>query len=149
MSNDVIELGSAECLHLLRQTNVGRIGIVTDHGPQVLPLNFRLVESPEVPWIVVRTRPGGEVDCADRRVAFEVDGVDPFHRCGWSVMARGVLHDIEDESMRHLHAAIDPDPWPDMHRTRWLGIRCDSITGRRLGSTEMRWTLQFFHRHGP
>jgi hypothetical protein len=135
------ELSRRECLQLLRLTTVGRIGVVVAAEPLVLPINFRLVEAVRDTWIIVRTRPGSVFDLAGSRAVLEIDGVDPFHRRGWSVVARGVLHQLSVDAISALEAHFDPDPWIAQDRRVWLGINVDAITGRRLGAPELQWAF--------
>jgi hypothetical protein len=58
------ELSLDECLALLRNSHVGRVAVVVDDAPIVLPVNFRLVEVGERNWIALRTRPGGVIETA-------------------------------------------------------------------------------------
>lgn len=141
---DLIELTTEECLHLLRNTTVGRIGVVVDGHPLVLPINFRLIEPVDEPWIIIRTRPGNSIDLAERRVAFEIDGVDPFNRQGWSVLVQGLLHDVNEQAAHWLKQRMDPEPWVGEDRNLWLGIRIVELSGRRLGATHTQWTLHVF-----
>lgn len=58
-------LSPEECLTLLRDNVVGRIGLTVDDLPTVLPVNYRLVESHGITpgtWIALRTRPGNVID---------------------------------------------------------------------------------------
>ena len=83
------QLPYEECLRRLREGTVGRIAVVADDFPIVLPVTYRLVETTGLTWIAVRTRPGNVIERASMNVAFEIDGIDPVHKQGWSVLARG------------------------------------------------------------
>lgn len=136
-------LSQETCLRLLRQETVGRIAVVIDDGPVILPVNYRLVEPPSGPLLAVRTRPGNVIEQAPANVAFEIDSIDPVHHQGWSVLVRGEL----------LHATLtstgfwegyDPESWlPD--RDAWLLVDPWAISGRELHGTEPLWQ---FHPGG-
>src|SRR6476619_5687972 len=67
------------CLEHLREGVVGRVGVVVDGYPIVLPVNYRLAETLGLTWVALRTRPGNVIDQASNRVAFEIDGIDATH----------------------------------------------------------------------
>src|SRR5271165_6636211 len=89
------ELTIAQCLALLTAGTVGRVGLSIDALPAVLPVNYVIHNGA----IVFRTVPGTKLNAATEGavVAFEVDSYgDPAHPTGWSVLARGVAHEITD-----------------------------------------------------
>ena len=129
-----------ECLRLLRGTPVGRIAVVVDGFPVILPVNFRLVETPGRTWIALRTRPGNIIDRALIHVAFEIDGIDTAHAQGWSVLVRGTLHHV-DADAADFRARFDPHPWLTAERDAWLIIEPFVITGRRLHPTQPDWAF--------
>jgi nitroimidazol reductase NimA-like FMN-containing flavoprotein (pyridoxamine 5'-phosphate oxidase superfamily) len=138
------ELSLDECLALLRNSHVGRVAVVADDAPIVLPVNFRLVEVGERNWIALRTRPGGVIETASMRVAFEIDGVDAANHQGWSVLVRGTLQHVDPDAA-DFRERFDPEPWLTEDRDAWLVIEPFAITGRRLLGAEMEWP---FHSGG-
>jgi len=73
-------LGRDECLRLLRDHRVGRLGVTDGALPTILPVRY---------WcdgtaIHVLARPGSKLDAAlrDSVVAFEIDDLE----AGWSVV---------------------------------------------------------------
>ena len=138
------ELPIDACLALLRNQNVGRIAVLEDDFPVILPINFRLVETTGPPWVAIRTRPGNVIDRAPMPVAFEIDGFDPTEEEGWSVLVRGTLHHVLPET-GHFAERFDPQPWMDTDRDAWLIIEPFMITGRRLRAPQPQWT---FHVRG-
>ena len=138
------ELSLDECLILLRNSRVGRVAVVVDDSPIVLPVNFRLVEVGERNWIALRTRPGGVIETAPMRVAFEIDGVDPANRQGWSVLVRGSLQPVDPDAA-DFRERFDPQPWLTEDRDAWLVIEPFAITGRRLKGARGEWP---FHLRG-
>jgi nitroimidazol reductase NimA-like FMN-containing flavoprotein (pyridoxamine 5'-phosphate oxidase superfamily) len=137
------ELPLDECLRLLRETTVGRIAVIVDDFPVVLPVNYRLVETTGVTWVALRTRPGNVIDQASMNVAFEIDGIDTIYQRGWSVLVRGTLLPIDPDAAS-FRERFDAEPWLTSERDAWLVIEPFSITGRELHRSEQRWA--FHHR---
>ncbi|MGQ0824497.1 MAG: pyridoxamine 5'-phosphate oxidase family protein [Actinomycetota bacterium] len=129
-----------ECLALLRESRCGRIGIVVDDAPIILPVNYRLAETSGRVWLAIRTRPGNVIDSASLLVAFEVDGIDPAHRQGWSVLVRGTLHHVDPDAA-DFRERFDPEPWILEDRESWLIIEPYAISGRRLHPGEIEWAF--------
>jgi uncharacterized protein len=134
------ELPHEECLQLLREHTVGRIAVVVDGFPVVFPVNYRLVETSGLTWIVLRTRTGNVIEVAPMKAAFEIDGIDPIHRQGWSVLARGTLHHVDPDAA-NFRQRFDPQPWL-AGRDTWLVLQPFAITGRQLHAAETAWAFQ-------
>lgn len=122
----------AECVRLLRSHDLGRIALVDLQGrPQIFPVNYFFDEG----IVLFRTAEGTKLDVAPGAyAAFEVDGWDRAAGSGWSVVVKGIAHDVTDppsESRERLrswpvHPAV---PGPHEH---WIGIWANEITGRRF-----------------
>lgn len=132
------------CWEYLRGDLVGRIGLVEGDWPFIVPVNYRVVEGGELPWIALRTRPGGPIDRIEAPVAFEVDGIDRAHHRGWSVLVRGILHRV-DETLPGVRERLDPAPWLMTERDAWFVIEPRSVTGRQLHAATLEWP---FLAHG-
>jgi nitroimidazol reductase NimA-like FMN-containing flavoprotein (pyridoxamine 5'-phosphate oxidase superfamily) len=132
------ELAYEDCLNFLRESSVGRVAVIVDEFPIVLPVNFRLAETSGPTWLAIRTRPGNVLDQASMHVALETDSIDPGHRQGWSVLVRGTLHHVDPDAA-DFRARFDPEPWMDTERDAWLVIEPFSITGRQLHAAEREW----------
>jgi nitroimidazol reductase NimA-like FMN-containing flavoprotein (pyridoxamine 5'-phosphate oxidase superfamily) len=146
MSDTVLDqLAIETCLDLLRADVIGRIAVIDNGFPVVLPVNFRLVENRKGPWILVRTRPGNVIDQAPLNAAFEIDGIDAVHRTGWSVLVRGPLSHLDADAVERIREHVDPHPWLTEHRDSWLVIKPVQISGRRLRVAESEWA---FHIRG-
>jgi nitroimidazol reductase NimA-like FMN-containing flavoprotein (pyridoxamine 5'-phosphate oxidase superfamily) len=140
MTNGLLkELSLEECLRMLRAHVVGRIAVVVDEFPVVLPVNYRLVETAGRTWIAIRTRPGNVLDRADLPAAFEIDEVDSVHHQGWSVLARGTLHHVNPD-VADFREVFDPEPWL-AERDAWLIVDPFAITGRQLQPAESEWAF--------
>jgi nitroimidazol reductase NimA-like FMN-containing flavoprotein (pyridoxamine 5'-phosphate oxidase superfamily) len=125
------DLGRAECLDLLATATVGRVGLLVDGRPEILPVNYAL----DGDSVLFRTAEGAVLNQASLTiVAFEVDELDPAMQSGWSVLMQGAARDIGDaidatsERLRRLSLIT----WAPGRRDRWFQIRPDRITGRRL-----------------
>jgi hypothetical protein len=133
------ELPESECLEYLRAFPVGRLAIVVDEHPVIVPVNYRLVETVGLRWIAIRTKPGGLVTQGTPKVAFEIDGVDEIRRQGWSVLVRGTLLPVDPDAAE-FRERFDSSPW--LHdRDAWFIIEPFSITGRRLHAVPGEWAF--------
>jgi nitroimidazol reductase NimA-like FMN-containing flavoprotein (pyridoxamine 5'-phosphate oxidase superfamily) len=135
------ELTYEECLDLLRMHTAGRIAVIVDGAPLVLPVNYRLVETTGVTWVAFRTRPGNVIDQASMNVAFEIDDLDELHREGWSVLVRGTVHPV-DPDVASFRERFDPHPWLLAERDAWLVVQPFAITGRRLQGNKPEWAFE-------
>ena len=138
MNRAVLEdLTTDQCVDLLAAHGVGRIAINDDGWPVVFPVNYRVVDRGRHRWIAIRTRVDGALDHPQARVALQIDGIDPIRHVGWSVLARGILHAV-DEQASDFAERFDPTPWaPD--RDSWLVIEPIRITGRRIPGPQPEW----------
>jgi nitroimidazol reductase NimA-like FMN-containing flavoprotein (pyridoxamine 5'-phosphate oxidase superfamily) len=133
------ELPIDACLALLRAHDVGRIAVIANEFPVVLPVNYRLVETLDLTWIAIRTRPGSVIDRAPMPCAFEIDAIDPLHHEAWSVAVRGTLHHADPDAAS-LRDRFDTHPWL-AERDTWLLLEPFAITGRRLHRGEEEWAF--------
>src|SRR5438128_370529 len=119
------------CIDLLRMHSIGRISVIHDGFPVVLPVNYRFVDGSTGPLILLRTRSGNVIDQAGVNAAFEIDSIDPSHCTGWSVLLRGQLSHLDDATVERIKDQFDPLPWVS-GRDSWLIVKPLQITGRRL-----------------
>jgi len=133
------ELDRDACLRLLGTRGVGRVAVVVDGFPIVLPVNYRVLHGDGGIDVVMRTRPGNHLD-SSARAGFEVDGIDPVHRQGWSVLVRGELVHLHPDQVAAYGAAADPGPWLD-DRDSWLVLRAVDLSGRLLHTRNVEWQL--------
>jgi nitroimidazol reductase NimA-like FMN-containing flavoprotein (pyridoxamine 5'-phosphate oxidase superfamily) len=125
-----------ECLGLLRGASVGRVAVVIDEFPVVVPVNYRFVETSGRQWFALRTQPGSAIDRAPIPVALEIDGIDAEGHQGWSVLVRGTLHHVDPDAA-DFRERFDPEPWLEIGRDAWLVVEPFAITGRRLHAAEL------------
>lgn len=134
------ELPVEDCLRLLGQRSVGRVAVVVDGSPIVLPVNYRLVRTSGLTWVAIRTRPGGIIEQGSLNVAFEIDDIDTAHRQGWSVLVRGTLHHV-DPDVADFRERFSPEPWLLDDRDAWLVIEPFAISGRKLHPADVQWAF--------
>ncbi|MBO0728806.1 MAG: pyridoxamine 5'-phosphate oxidase family protein [Acidimicrobiaceae bacterium] len=132
-SGELEEISPDECWRLLAGERVGRLAVVMGHYPLVFPVNYTL----DGRHIVFRTGVGTKLWSIQRsNVSFEVDDFDPDSESGWSVLARGVAHEVKSSNAA-------PEPWAPGVREHLVSVVVDSISGRRISkatTTEERPT---------
>jgi len=127
-------LPDSECVLLLRANDLGRIGLVDrDARPLIFPVNYFFEDG----VIAFRTSPGSKLELAPgAEVCFEVDGWDEETRIGWSVLVKGVAHDITHPRgmpTGRMHF-LPVHPRAPGRREHWIGIWTREISGRRFRS---------------
>ena len=126
------ELSSEECLRLLTSGVFGRAAVTTPTGPQIVPVNYSVVND----LVVFRTTPYSVLGSYGRNalMAFEVDHVDYEYGTGWSVVARGRANVITDpQELDVITSTRTPRPWAPGPRNVYFGLRWTELTGRRIG----------------
>lgn len=124
-------LDRAECIRLLGSVSVGRLGLLVDGRPEILPVTYALDEE----TVVFRTAEGTVLtQAAMQVVAFEADQIDEATRTGWSVLAQGVAHDVSDalDTRSERLRALALVTWAPGRRHRWFRLDAHRLTGRRL-----------------
>jgi hypothetical protein len=131
----IIVLTRQECLQLLAQVDVGRVGVSMDALPVILPVHFAVNDE----WVVFRSTLGPRLDTATLGavVAFQADGYDPSRTSGWSVMLQGVAAAASD-GVRH--SPLGPGwahPWLSPERDhRLIQLATDNLRGWRFATGE-------------
>lgn len=126
----LVVLSRLECLRRLESESVGRVGVAIGALPAVLPVNFAMLDGN----VVFRTAPGTKLSAAllGAVVAFEVDGLDPATRTGWSVMVLGVCSEITADEDLVRAGELDLDPWAPMGMDHFVRIHATEISGRAI-----------------
>jgi uncharacterized protein len=128
------ELSRAECDELLGAKRVGRVGMCGPDGPLIFPVNYTIHHHS----ILFRTAPNTQIATVlqdSRRAAFEVDEIDDFLQCGWSVLATGHASHVIDPNGLIVDDVDEPEPWANGLRTLLIRIDPEKITGRRVYPT--------------
>jgi nitroimidazol reductase NimA-like FMN-containing flavoprotein (pyridoxamine 5'-phosphate oxidase superfamily) len=125
------EIPEADCLEILEQHSLGRIGVVIDGQPQIFPVNYAMNGR----IVAFRTGSGTKLSNAPgSKVCFEIDEYDPATGTGWSVMVQGVAVDATDAFDDVSWAARAAAPWPLVPGANpfRVAIEPSHITGRRF-----------------
>lgn len=118
-----------ECWRRVAAAPIGRIGVLVDSAPEIYPVNFKV----DGDSVVFRTDAGSKLRGLDKSpsVAFQVDGIDPVSKTGWSVLLKGRATPVTDgEEVRRL-MAMHLDLWAPGTKSRWIRIR-GLVTGRAI-----------------
>lgn len=122
-----------ECLSLLSSTTVGRVAFCGADGPELVPVNFALING----TIYFRTLPDGFLSQLSRGndgVAFGIDFHDDSTLEGWNVTIKGPASQVEDRATINLvlgHGQLKP--WAGGVRPLVIRVEVRSISGRRVG----------------
>jgi nitroimidazol reductase NimA-like FMN-containing flavoprotein (pyridoxamine 5'-phosphate oxidase superfamily) len=119
------------CWELIGSTPVGRLAFMDAGEPMIFPV----MHAVDGRAVVFRTTFGTKLLAASMEmpVAFEVDGIDPVSRTGWSVVVRGTASEVIDPTeIEHL-LGLGLEPWADaVDRDDWIRVRVLEISGRRI-----------------
>ena len=124
-------LDRAECLRLLSTVSVGRLGLLVDGRPEVLPVNYAVDDE----TVVFQTAEGTVLNQAALQVvAFEADQIDEATHTGWSVLVQGVAQDVSEalDTRSERLRALAQVTWAPGQRHRWFRLDAHRLTGRRL-----------------
>lgn len=122
-----------ECWDILEHhdPHLGRIGF-THAGTQVVyPMNYAVADR----TLYLRTDPNSRLTAVvgSHQVAFEVDEVDSAWERGWSVLAQGHLHEVEDLDELDARRDLRLRAWAPGRRLHLLRMDVVRMTGRRIG----------------
>lgn len=129
---ELVDLSYAECRAALERAPVGRVAVCTPDGPHVIPANYTILDES----IIFRTSPFSLLATYGRGrvVAFEVDHLEPDRQRGWSVLARGRAHVVDDHAeLSRIRQRARPSPWAGGSRELHLQLVWTTLTGRRVG----------------
>jgi len=94
-----VPMDQAEIEDLLKRSLVGRLAVVTDDGPYLIPLGY-VYENGKIGFH--SSRKGRKVECfsKDQRVCFEVDEANPEITLYKSVLVFGQIEKTEDREIK-------------------------------------------------
>jgi nitroimidazol reductase NimA-like FMN-containing flavoprotein (pyridoxamine 5'-phosphate oxidase superfamily) len=133
LASKLLELSRVECLNLLRRTHFGRLGVSRGEGaPMIRPLNY--VFDPRSQSVVFRTAQGSKLHgmLRAKEAAFEIDGIEPGGRTGWSVVVIGVADEVTNPSEIRRLEQLGLEVWAPGPRSHWVRIRARTVSGRRI-----------------
>jgi hypothetical protein len=129
----IIVLSRTECLHLLAQVDVGRVGVSMDALPVILPVHFVVTDDS----VVFRSTLGTRLDAATLGavVAFQADGYDPPRTSGWSVMLQGIAAAAPDGARDSPAGPGSAHPWLSREGDhRLIQLATDNLRGWRFAT---------------
>jgi nitroimidazol reductase NimA-like FMN-containing flavoprotein (pyridoxamine 5'-phosphate oxidase superfamily) len=132
MTDRLLELPEEECHRLLRRAHLGRVGIVEGGRPVILPVNYVFDDG----CVHFQSTEGSKLEAAlaGREVAFQIDAIDPVYHGGFSVLAYGRAEVVDSAAEITRLEALPLRPWWPEARDRWVRIRVEQVSGRRLRS---------------
>ncbi len=125
-------LTDRQCRRLLELHDIGRLAVIASEYPVVFPVNYTFTHD----RVLIRSDPGTKLTHAQfERICFEVDDLDRSTRTGWSVLVKGVLHELRpgdhhDDELRRTAEGIAS--WTGGGLAHVLVITPVSVTGRRI-----------------
>jgi uncharacterized protein len=128
-------LSSAECTAKLSAGCVGRVGLIVNGCPHVLPVNYA---SDATGQILYRTTGESLLANVDgQTVVFEVDGFDETAKAGWSVCVHGQAREVHVPQGPAATELVERAvvTWAPGTRDRWFSITPAELTGRKLPMT--------------
>lgn len=135
-TRELTVLTTDECQELLRSESFGRLGVIVDHEPLIIPVNYALDRG----VVVLRKKPGSTLlNAQHTNVSFEVDRIDATTRTGWSVLVRGLAEEVtpdHDAGIVGRTRATGLEPWAPGEDFRWVRIIPHGISGRRITAEE-------------
>jgi len=132
---EFLEIDKQGCMRILAAASghVGRIAVGgPGSSPVIRPVNYAFDEGTES--VVFRSAEGSKLleGLGSGRAAFEIDGVDPVERTGWSVIVVGDAEEVTDQAEIDPLEGFELEPWAPGVRTHWLRLRATSVSGRRV-----------------
>lgn len=131
LTNDIRVLSRDDCLGLLAEHSFGRLA-VTMGTPVIRPVNYVFDEPSQS--VVFRTAAGAKLHALllEADAAFEIDGIDPASRTGWSVIIAGSSEEITNPGEIRRLERLGLDDWAPGPKPHWMRIRAWTVTGRRI-----------------
>ena len=123
-------LDRAECINLLGFSHVGRVALSIGALPAIFPVNYVL----DGDSIVFCTCTGADLSTGANHavLAFEAGHIDPTGHGGWSVLAVGVAHEVEDAEARLKLAFTEHAPWIPADSARLFRLPLELLSGTRF-----------------
>ena len=132
-TSDTVHLTEPECWSLLEQHVVARLAVDIGGQPDIFPINY-VVDGSSV---VFRTGAGTKLAGAvlSRHVAIEIDGLE-VDGSVWSVVVKGIAHEITDMEERFSMDDLPLYPWITSEKPNFVRIEPQLTTGRRFHLVE-------------
>ena len=135
MVSEMHDLSREECMALLAANGVGRLAVTGKDAPVIRPVNYAFDEPSQS--VVFRTAPGSKFYALLRQNAatFEVDGLDPPNRSGWSVIIVGATEEVTNPTDLRRLDGLGLEHWAPGDKPHWVRIRAWTVSGRRITSS--------------
>ena len=129
----LMHLSDKESWRLLDEHEVGRIGVLVNSAPEIYPVNYRT----DGRSILFRTEAGTKLAGLERSpsVCFEIDGLEPATRSGWSVLVKGRARSLVDADEVRRASRNQLDYWSIGPKPHLVRIVPSEVTGRRIMPT--------------
>jgi len=130
---EIIDLDRDECLRLLSDNTFGRIVVVLSNGaPVIRPVNYVFDQSSKS--VVFRSGLGSKLHAVlkSHNATFEIDGVDPEGRVGWSVIISGVTEEVTRQADIDRLDGLGVDTFAPGSKHHWLRVRAWTVSGRKI-----------------
>jgi hypothetical protein len=107
---------------------IARVVWTHDGAAAIVPVNYTVADG--AMWF--QTTPESRLarECRGQQVLVEIDSVDVATRSGWSVIVTGVAENVEAGDVPNILGGLQV--WPRGHRTQFVRVTADGVTGRRL-----------------
>jgi uncharacterized protein len=130
-TSEMIVLPREDCLALLASNSFGRLAVAMD-SPVIRPVNYAFDERSQS--VIFRTADGSKFHAmlVNGNAAFEIDGIDPGSRTGWSVIIVGMAEEITSPSELRRLDHLGLETWTPGNKAHWMRIRAWTVTGRRI-----------------
>lgn len=130
-TSEMLVLTREECLRLLASHNFGRLAVAMD-SPVIRPVNYVFDDRSQS--VVFRTADGSKFHAmlVNGNAAFEIDGIDPGSRTGWSVIIVGMTEEVTSAADLRRLDGLGLETWTPGHKAHWMRIRAWTVTGRRV-----------------
>jgi nitroimidazol reductase NimA-like FMN-containing flavoprotein (pyridoxamine 5'-phosphate oxidase superfamily) len=127
---DLAVLDREDCLGLLRDHYLGRIGLSVGALPVVVPVNYAVDDD----RVLLCSEPGLKLEAARKGVVacLEIDDFDPLDHSGWSVLVTGRLDELTDPAEIRRAERLPLTPWTPMSDPHYMTLSTELVSGRRL-----------------
>ena len=131
----MLELQRDECIELLAKTGFGRLAVSPPDWrtpPVIRPVSYVFDRASQS--VAFRTARGSKFTALllSGQAAFEIDGIDPAERTGWSVIVQGPIEEVKNTTEVHRLESLDLHSWAPGEKPHWIRLRATVVSGRRI-----------------
>lgn len=132
--NGMAILDEDECWALLASQPVGRLAVAIGGEVEIFPMNYLVHER----TIVLKTAQGSKLAAiaANARVSFEIDGYTPESGDAWSVVVKGLAHELQRLSQIYAAEELPLFPWNASPKDFFVRVTPREVAGRRFSVVE-------------